>query len=137
MASVTTAQNNKTIIWMPWNDKSVTYSCMPNCFYFVLWAKLPGRSVQNYEKWSFFSVFSRLGSFPWVFGQVKEWPIFELYETIRVPHIVARPFVFILSYERSCQGRVFKIMKNDHFLVFLSVWVLFPDFLGRWRSDLY
>ena len=64
MASVLTAQNNKTIIRVPWNDKSATYSCAPNCFYFVLWAKLPGRNVQNYEKWSFCSVSSRLGSFP-------------------------------------------------------------------------
>ena len=137
MASVTTAQNSKTIIWVPWNDKSVTDSCMPNCFYFVLSAKLPGRSVQNYEKWSFFSLFSCLGFFPWVFGQVKEWPISELYETIRVLHIVACPLVFILFYERSFQGGVFKIMKNDHFLVLLSVWVLFPELLRRWRSDLY
>ena len=62
---------------------------------------------------------------------MKEWPILELYEAIRVLHIVACPLVFILFYERSCQGGVFKIMKNDHFLVFLSVWVLFPEVLGR------
>ena len=130
MASVTTAQNNKTIIWVPWNDKSVTYSCMPNCFYFVLWAKLPGRSVQNYEKWSFFSVFSRLGSFSWVFGQVKEWPILELYETIRVPHIVACPIVFLLFYERSWQGRVFKFMKNNNFYCFLPFGSLSPSFFA-------
>ena len=35
------------------------------------------------------------------------------------------------------QGRVFKIMKNDCFLVFLAVWVLFPKILGRLRSALY
>ena len=50
---------------------------------------------------------------------------------MRVPHIVACPNVFILFYERSCQGGVFKIMKNDLFLVFSAVWVLFPEFLGR------
>ena len=34
--------------------------------------RLAGRSVENYEKRSFFSVFSRLGPFPLDFGQVKE-----------------------------------------------------------------
>ena len=33
------------------NDKSVTCSCVPNCFSFVLWARLAGTSVQTYEKW--------------------------------------------------------------------------------------
>ena len=28
-------------------------------------------------------------------------------------------------------------MKNDHFLVYLAVWVLFPKFLGIWGSSLY
>ena len=32
------------------NNKSVTCSCIPNCFYFVLWAKLAGKSAHNYEK---------------------------------------------------------------------------------------
>ena len=50
---------------------------------------------------------------------------------IRVSHIVVCPIVFILFYERSCQGGVFKIMKNDHFVVFPAVWVFFPKFLGR------
>ena len=50
---------------------------------------------------------------------------------IRVSHIVARPIVFNLFYERSCQGGMVKIMKNDHFVVFPAVWVLFPNFGGR------
>ena len=29
-------------------------------------------SVQSYEEWLFFSIFSRFGPFPQVFGQVKE-----------------------------------------------------------------
>ena len=32
----------------------------------------------------FFSVFSHSGLFPQVFGQVKDWPILELPEIIRV-----------------------------------------------------
>ena len=33
-----------------------------------------------------------------------------------------------MFYERSWQGGVFKIKKNDHFLVFLVVWILFQSF---------
>ena len=32
------------------NEKSITYSCVPNCFHFVLFPMLAGRSVQSYEK---------------------------------------------------------------------------------------
>ena len=31
-------------------DLYVTCSCMLNRFYFVLWPKLTGKSVQNYER---------------------------------------------------------------------------------------
>ena len=34
---------------------------------------------------------------------------------LRVPHIVACPIVFILSYYRDGQGAVFKVIKNDIF----------------------
>ena len=39
--------------------------------------------------------------------------------------------LFFLFYGWGWQGVVFIVMKNDHFLVFLTVWVLFPKFLGR------
>ena len=87
-----------------WNDKNATCSCLPNCFSFVLWVRLAGRSVQSYEKWSFFSVFSRLGHFTQVFRQLKEWLILELHKTIRVSHAVACPIVLILFYDRDLQG---------------------------------
>ena len=61
---------------------------------------------------------------------MKEWLILELHETIRVSHVVAGPIVFILFYDRDGQGGVFNVMKNDHLLIFLAVWVLFPKFLG-------
>ena len=41
-------------------------------FVVVLWERLAGRSVQSYEKWSFFSVFNSLDPFPDVFRQVKQ-----------------------------------------------------------------
>ena len=55
----------------------------------------------------------------------------ELHKIIRWPHVVACPIVFFLSYERGWQGGVFKVIKNDHFLVFLAVWDVFIKFLGR------
>ena len=60
----------------------------------------------------------------------------ELRKIIRVSHVVAWTIVFILFYEQSWQGGVFKVMKTDHFLVFLTVWVLFPKILGWLRGDL-
>ena len=83
-----------------------------------------------------FSLFGRLGPFPQVFGQVKEYLMIELHKIIRFSHVVACPIVFILFYERSRQGRVFKVMKNDEFLVLLAIWVIFPKFLGKSRSGL-
>ena len=68
-----------------------------------------------------FTVFSRFGLFPQVFRQVKEWPKLKSHEMIRVSHAVACPIVFILFSVRDCQGGVFKVMKNDDFLVILAV----------------
>ena len=39
-------------------------------------------------------MFSRLGSFPQILEWVKEWPILELCEMIKVPHTVVCPMVF-------------------------------------------
>ena len=55
----------------------------------------------------------------------------ELHKIIGVSHVVACPIVFLLCYERGWQGGKFKVMKNDHFLMILAVWFLFPNFLGR------
>ena len=56
---------------------------------------------------------------------------------IRVLHLVTCPIVFNFHYDQGRQGGVSKRMKNDNFLVFLAVWVLFPMFLGRLRKALY
>ena len=50
---------------------------------------------------------------------------------LKVLDAVGCPIVFNLFYDRDGQGGVFKVMKNDHFLVFFDVWVLSPIFLGR------
>ena len=55
----------------------------------------------------------------------------ELHEVIRVLHEVVCLIVFILFFEQGWQGSVFKVMKNDQFLVLLAIWVLFPKFLNR------
>ena len=181
-----------------WNYKSATWRCVQNGFWYDLWSISAGRSALTYAKWSFFNIFSRLGTFTQVFGKVKawlrleqhkiirashlvacsivfilfyerswqggvlrhmkidhfysifsrlgpfpqdfglvkEWTMLKLHNIISVSHAVACPVVFILFYERSWQGRAFKVMKTGHFLVFLTVWVLFLKFLGRLRSSL-
>ena len=53
----------------------------------------------------------------------------ELHKIIRVSNLVVFATVFVLFYERDWQGEVFKVIKNDHFLVFLAVWGLIPKFL--------
>ena len=73
------------------------------------------RNVKLYEKWSFFSVVSHLNLFPLVFGQVKWWLMLELYETIRVSHVVLCPFVFILFYDQDWQGGVLRLTKEAQF----------------------
>ena len=103
----------------------------------LLWVRSQQGGVFKHGKYSFFSIFSRLDPFLHVLGQMKEWLILHLYQMIRVPFLVACPIVFILFHDQNWQERVFKVMKNDHFLVFLVVWVLFPMFLGRSKSDLY
>ena len=80
------------------NNKSVTFKCVSNCFSFVVYARLAGRSFQNYEKLSFFSIFSDLGSFPQVFRHVKERLILESYETVTVKHVAACPTVPIFCF---------------------------------------
>ena len=65
--------------------------------------------------------FSRLGTFPQVFGQVKEWLILELQEMIKVPHEIACAIDFDLICNRGQQGKVLKPTKNDHFQLFLVV----------------
>ena len=56
---------------------------------------------------------------------------------IRALHVCASPIVFIPFYGLEWQERVFKFMKNDHFLIFLSVFVLFSEILGRLMSGFY
>ena len=62
---------------------------------------------------------------------MREWPILELHETIRVLYAVVCSIVFILFYNRDEAEGVLKHMKNDHLLVFLAVWVLFPLVFGQ------
>ena len=64
---------------------------------------------------------------------VGRWVMLELLKLKKVSHAVAFAVVFILFYERGWKGVVFK---NDHFLVFLLVWVLFRKLLGRLTSRL-
>ena len=44
------------------------------------------------------------------------------------------PNYFILFYDKGWQARVFIVIKNDQFLVYLTVWVIFLKFLDWLRS---
>ena len=61
----------------------------------------------------------------------------KMHRIIRVSRVASCPIIFILFYGRGWQGGVFKVMKNDHFLVFSPVWVLFLKFLGRLGGRIY
>ena len=50
---------------------------------------------------------------------------------VRVLHAVACPIVLILFDDPDWQGAVLKLMKNDHSLVFLAVFVIFQNVLGK------
>ena len=50
-------------------------------------------------------------------------------------HVVTCPIIFILFDYPDWQGGMLKLMKTDHFLVFLAVWVLFLMFLACKRVD--
>ena len=74
--------------------------------------------------------------FPQVSGQIKEWLILKLHEMKRVVNVLAYPIIFVLFDDPDLQEVVLELMKNDQFLAFLAVWVLFPKVLGRLRSGL-
>ena len=73
-----------------------------------------------------FSVFSRLDPFPQDFEQVNGWVMFQLHK-IKYPHLVDAQLFLFSFHEQGYQGRVFKVM-------FFDVWILFPMFLCRLRS---
>ena len=60
----------------------------------------------------------------------------ELHKIIRTSHLVPCQIVFLLFYKRGWQEVVFKVMKNDNLLVFLTVCILFPKLMGRISGDL-
>ena len=53
--------------------------------------------------------------------KVKKWLILEVHEMIGVLHLVACPMVFNLLCGRVHQGGMLKLVKNDYFLVFLTI----------------
>ena len=75
-----------------------------------------------------------MGTFPQVFGQVKEFLKLGLHKIIRVSHVVACSIVFILFYEQSWQGEVFKVMKNDHFFSAFRRLGPFPQDFGQLKG---
>ena len=67
--------------------------------------------------------------FPKFLGKLKSGLCSNCKKIRWVSHIVTCPIVFILFYERSWQGRVIKVMKNDDFFsVFSRLYSLAPVF---------
>ena len=97
------------------NCGSMFYSSVPFDFNFAMTSMSTGRSTLTYEECSNLSIFSRLGPFSQVFGQVKEWDMLELHEMIRVSYLVACPMVFNLLCDLSRQGGVLKLTKKVQF----------------------
>ena len=94
-----------------------TFVC--NGFSLALWSRLTGWSAKTYEKWSFLGIFSRLSSFPQVFGQVKEWFILELLEMMKAPHVVACSIIFMFLWSR-LKGRSAQTYKKWSFFSIFS-----------------
>ena len=49
----------------------------------------------------------------------------EVHKIYRVSHVVACLIVYLLFYGRGWQRGVPNVIKNDHFLMLLAIWVLF------------
>ena len=62
--------------------------------------------------------------------------ILGLHELIRVPHAVAFPVVFKLLFDRGQHVGVLKPTTNNHFQVFLTVWVIFLKFVSCLTSGI-
>ena len=106
----------------------------PIFFSFVLWARIGGKSVQSYEKWSIFSFFSCLGSFPQVLRNVKEWLKLEFHETITVPHIAPCAIVFILLYDGDLAGRSTQTYEKWSFFSVFSCLGPFPQIFAQFKG---
>ena len=55
-----------------------------------------------------FGILSRLGHFPQVFGQVKDWLVLQFNEMIKVPNAVAFPMDFNLLCYREVSREEYK-----------------------------
>ena len=119
-----------TYIRIAWSNKIVTWIYVPNCFYVILLGRLAERSVQNCERWSFFSIFSRLGLLFQVFGQVKGWLILELHEMIRLPYVFSCSFFLILT---KLAGRIVQSYEKWSFVSVFSILGFFPLVFRQWR----
>ena len=74
---------------------------MPLVFFM---SDLGREGCSNLSKWSFLGLYSGLGHFSHVLGQVKEWLISKLHEMIRVLLAVACPIEFNSLLDRG-QGK--------------------------------
>lgn len=71
------------------------YICVPKVFFVCFVVEVAKEECSNlYEKCSDLSIFSHLGPFFRVFGQVKEWTIPRFVDLVNFLFLVSRPIVF-------------------------------------------
>lgn len=99
-------------IRLPWNDKCVICGCLSSCTYFLFWSRSERRIVQTYKKWSFLGILGNCGPSQ-NFQQVKVQIKLISLKIARVCFIFACPIVFAFPWDRSRQGEVPKLKKND------------------------
>ena len=92
----------------------------PILFIFVFDQSWQGLVLKFMKKKSFLGIFSRLGFFHSVFGQVRVWFISELHEMMKVSHIVAFPIVFL--YFLIGMEDCWNLWKMILFKCFLPLW---------------
>ena len=98
---------------------SYTSTFVRSGFHLALWSRLTRWSAKTNEKLSFSCIFSRLGSFPHVFGQLKEWFLLELLEMMKASHVVVCSIVFVWLCNLGGMGECSMLKERVNFKSFL------------------
>ena len=125
------AVKERLILEMHEMIKNGACCCVCDCFHFALWSRLARTIAKIFQKWWFLGIFSRLGYFAPVFGQVEEWFILELLKMIKTRHVVAYPMVF-LSFVIEVAMKVASTYELQ--ILFKHFWPLWSVSPGIWAD---